>query len=89
MGVAELVGSLRIVECQLLLLLPLSHADGITESATERDAIRGYEIARTLLQDLRLEGAAQELIILALKSLFLYLRIIFLLLLIQTRCHIP
>jgi len=88
MGVAELVGSLRIIKCQLLLLIPLSHANGVAESPAKCDAICCCEIAGTLLQDFWLKGATQKLIILVLKSLLLYFCIIFFFLIIQTRRNI-
>jgi len=61
MSVAELICSLRVVECQLLLLLPLLHAHGITQCSAQSNSAIGCcmrEVSWALLQYFWLEGAS-------------------------------
>lgn len=90
MGVAELVCSLRIVKCQLLIMVPLISKTCVSHGSTQSYAIRCHKVAgRWPLQDFWLKRAAQELVIFPLVAFFHHFIVIFPFLILQPGRHSP
>lgn len=83
------VGTLGIIEGQLLLLSPRRPSSRLVEGSTQRCWIQTVSKAvRALLKDLRLESATKELHVISLKSFFIHFIIIFSFLVMQACCDV-